>query len=257
MSRILEMPRSLTHSLTFARPLSLDSLCMQDDQYSTSTVERERFPLSSPAALDVHLRDTAENSVIVSSVSGSTTTLGSTGPATSVHQPKHLVWKTPFFRDKWLWEIACIVFSLACLITITILSHKLDGMDVEMVVLLATQYNLLHPHHGVSEFYDSRHLRGPQPAQVAANKPLKGSFGSRPGHLRFGQQRTTGLTQALFSLETSHKHTASNGVCSISDFDSQNGYGSVYTAIDQCSSRRLGANEGDKFNYCSGQLLQL
>ncbi|KAG8157784.1 hypothetical protein KVR01_012446 [Diaporthe batatas] len=121
------MPRSPTHSLTLARTLSIDSLCMQDSQDSPSTAQREYFPPSPPAALYVHHQQTAGNSVMILSASDPTTTMGSKRPAASVHQSKHLDWKTPFFRDKWLWEISCIVFSLACLIAITILSHELDG----------------------------------------------------------------------------------------------------------------------------------
>lgn len=32
-----------------------------------------------------------------------------------------------FLRDKWLWETTCIIFSIACVIAITILSSRLDG----------------------------------------------------------------------------------------------------------------------------------
>lgn len=59
--------------------------------------------------------------------SSSTTTLGTKGLASTARQSKPPIWKTTFFRDKWLWEKTCILFSISCVIAITILSSRLDG----------------------------------------------------------------------------------------------------------------------------------
>ncbi|KAK9779628.1 hypothetical protein SCAR479_03694 [Seiridium cardinale] len=40
--------------------------------------------------------------------------------------PIPLDWKAEFFRDKWLWEIMSIVFSIACMMTVIAICSEID-----------------------------------------------------------------------------------------------------------------------------------
>lgn len=120
------MQRSPTYSPTPIRPPSIDSLCMPDDEHFSLTAAQEvSSSLSTAPTVRVLHEDSVRDSIMPPPVSDSTTTLGSTGP--SAQQPKPTLFKTTFFRDKWLWETTCIIFSIACVIAITILSSRLDG----------------------------------------------------------------------------------------------------------------------------------
>lgn len=123
------MLRSPIHSPpTLARSPSLDSLCMPDNEDFSLTAGQEVSLAPSPAdAVDAHHAGSAGESRVLPSASDSTTTLGSREPAIPVYQSKSPIWKTAFLRDRWIWEITCILFSISCLTAITILSSRLDG----------------------------------------------------------------------------------------------------------------------------------
>lgn len=121
------MQNSPTYSPTSIRPLSIDSLYMPDDERVSLNAGQEISVSSSTTATAGVLHENSVRDSIVLPASDSTTTLDATGPAFAVQQSKTNVWKTSFLRDRWLWETTCILFSIACVIAIMILSSRLDG----------------------------------------------------------------------------------------------------------------------------------
>lgn len=120
------MQRSPAYSPASIRSPSIDSLCMPEDEHISLTAAQEVSPPpSTTATVGLVHEGSGRNSIELPAASDSTTTLRSTGPPSQ--QPKRPFLKTTFFRDKWLWEMTCIIFSIACVIAITILSSRLDG----------------------------------------------------------------------------------------------------------------------------------
>lgn len=128
MQRSLTSSPHTTTSPTSIRPPSIDSLCVPEDEDSFLTTEQEVYPPTSIVAnLGVVQEGPIRDSVVLPPASNSTTTLGSRRPASPVHQSKQPFSRTKCLRGKWIWETICIIFSIACVIAITILSSRLDG----------------------------------------------------------------------------------------------------------------------------------
>lgn len=122
------MQRSSTYLPASSRPPSIDSLCMPDDENFSLDAGQEVSSSSSTTAITGVLAEpSVRDSIVLPPASDSTSTLDATGPEIPVHQPTTRVWKTSFFRDRWLLDIICIIFSTACVIAITVLSSRLDG----------------------------------------------------------------------------------------------------------------------------------
>lgn len=128
------MQRSLTSSPhatsppTSIRPPSIDSFCVPEFEDSSLTAAQEVYSSSSIAAsLGVVHEGPIRDSMALPPASHSTTTLDSKRPAAPLHQSKQPFRRTPFLRGKWVWETVCILFSIACVIAITILSSRLNG----------------------------------------------------------------------------------------------------------------------------------
>lgn len=101
---------------------------MPEDESLSLTAAQEVFTSPSIAATAGVVHECSiRHSIVLPPASDSTPTLRSTEPGSPVHQSRQPFWRTTFFRGKWLWETVCILFSIACVTAITILSSRLDG----------------------------------------------------------------------------------------------------------------------------------
>lgn len=118
----------MQHCTTPVRPPSMDLLCIHDEGGSLSATQDSSPSPSNVALTGVLYEDLVRDLVSLPSAPDSTTTLSSTESPSQVHKSTPSFLKMTLFRDKWLWETTCILFSTACVITMTILSSRLDGM---------------------------------------------------------------------------------------------------------------------------------
>lgn len=110
------------------RSLSIDSLCVADDEsLSLAAAHEASTSPAAPATADFLRDDSVRHSIAIPPASTSNTKSNSITIDPSAQQSKLSAWEAMFFHDKWLWETTSILFSLACVIAITVLSSRLDG----------------------------------------------------------------------------------------------------------------------------------
>lgn len=115
------MQRSPTHSPIPFRSLSIDSLCVpEDENFPVSAGHEPQVSSSTSAtATTAAFHQFPKDSTVLPPASAPPITSGATRLVSN--------WKTAVLRDRWLWETTCICFSIACVIAITVLSSQLDG----------------------------------------------------------------------------------------------------------------------------------
>lgn len=97
---------------TSRRSPSLDSLCEYDDGTFSLRIDRQ---LSSSLS---NSRDQQPNRFPSYNVST---------PALQNRKSPSNTWKAGHLKDGWLWDMSCIIFSAACIVSVVVLVFKLDG----------------------------------------------------------------------------------------------------------------------------------
>jgi hypothetical protein len=133
----MPMHRMTPESVT-GRPSSIDPLCMLDDGTFSLHIE-QRYPYSplNPVIGDRPQDGSLEDDTIVASASTArhTNSIGYTSlearaslgrkPYFQPHGPVLVAWQARYFKDRWLWEMISMMFSVACIIAVVILASRL------------------------------------------------------------------------------------------------------------------------------------